>query len=204
MHQPLNELLGRTDIYLVDQIMKGLYTSSDRLLDAGCGHGRNLHWFVQNNIEIFGTDADAEALAAAAAHYPDLASTHLMLASCEALPFKDAYFDHVICSAVLHFANSEVHFLQMMKELLRVLKPGGTLFIRMASVFGMEQLLTLDVYGQSILPDGSQRFLLTSYLLEAILSQCSVQLAEPIKTTIVHGQRCMTTLLFAKQIVPDR
>jgi hypothetical protein len=46
-------LLGNTDIYLLDQIMKGRYAPSDILLDAGAGGGRNLHWFVQQGFAAF-------------------------------------------------------------------------------------------------------------------------------------------------------
>ena len=56
-------LLGHTDIYLVDQIMKGRYAPSDVLLDAGAGGGRNLHWFVQQGFTLYGTDRDPAAVA---------------------------------------------------------------------------------------------------------------------------------------------
>jgi ubiquinone/menaquinone biosynthesis C-methylase UbiE len=198
MQQQLVDLIGQTDIYILDQIIKGRYKHSDIILDAGCGHGRNMHWFVQSKMDVFGTDADATALAAAAAKFPTLHPSKLIAASCDALPFANEYFHHIICSAVLHFAKSEQHFLQMMHELIRVLKPGGSLLIRMASVFGMEHLLTTDANGHSILPDGTQRFLLNTYLKNEIMKQLKLQLAEPVKTTIVHGQRCMTTLVLSK------
>lgn len=203
MQQNLKELIGHTDIYLVDQIMKGRYKQDDCILDAGCGNGRNMHWFVHNQIKVFGTDADASALAVTGSQYPTIESSKLIVAACETLPFQEGYFDHVICSAVLHFASSEQHFLQMIHELVRVLKQGGTLFIRMASIFGMEHELIINANGQSILPDGTQRFLLNEYLLHKLLGNFNVQLAEPIKTTIVHGQRCMSTLMLEKIIEPE-
>jgi tellurite methyltransferase len=198
MLQNLSEMIGQTDIYLIDQIVKGRYKQEDRILDAGCGQGRNMHWFVQNNITIVGTDADATALAAASAQFPNVECAHFALAPCDALPFQNDYFDHIICSAVLHFAVSEQHFMKMMEELIRVMRPDGTLFIRMASIFGMEQLLTIDANGHSILPDGTTRFLLTDYLLHAIMKNFNVELSAPVKTTIVHGQRCMSTVLISK------
>ena len=39
----VQELIGNTDIYLIDQIMKNRYNQQDKILDAGCGNGRNLH-----------------------------------------------------------------------------------------------------------------------------------------------------------------
>lgn len=40
------------DIYLLDQIMKGRYDKEDIILDAGCGEGRNLRWFVEMDHDI--------------------------------------------------------------------------------------------------------------------------------------------------------
>src|SRR5258706_2423365 len=59
---PIEEVIGSTDIYLVDQIMKGRYKTNDTILDAGCGYGRNLHWVLRDNIVIYGVDQDAHAI----------------------------------------------------------------------------------------------------------------------------------------------
>lgn len=198
MHHQLADIIGQTDIYIVDQILKGRYHAEDVILDAGCGSGRNMHWFIHNHYNIFGTDEDESAIHATQQRYPMLSPSKLILAPCDDLPFGDNYFHHIICSAVLHFAENEQHFIYMTEELLRVLKPGGTLFIRMASVFGMENILTVDANGRSILPDGTQCFLLNEYLLNKMMKSDHIQLAEPIKTTIVHGLRCMTTLVLGK------
>jgi len=41
----LKEAINGTDIYLLDQILKDRYETGDKILDAGCGKGRNLKWF---------------------------------------------------------------------------------------------------------------------------------------------------------------
>ncbi len=56
----------------------------------------------------------------------------------EAMDFPDAFADVVICSSVLHFARDEEHFLAMVSELWRVLRPGGLLFCRLGSRIGMD------------------------------------------------------------------
>ena len=127
----ITSLLGRTDIYLIDQIMKGRYVEGDKILEAGCGGGRNMHWFVQNNFDIYGIDSSEAAIVNLKNEYPTLPSENLQIALIEKLPFPDNFFDHVISSAVLHFAANAEHFKEMIGEMLRVLKPGGTLFIRM-------------------------------------------------------------------------
>ena len=52
----VKQLLDNTDIYLIDQILKDRFHSSEIILDAGCGSGRNLHWFYNNDFEIYGID----------------------------------------------------------------------------------------------------------------------------------------------------
>src|SRR6187397_3253743 len=59
----IQELLGQTDIYLVDQIMKNRFDLQDNILDAGCGNGRNMHWFLRNDYKIYGIDSDNEIIA---------------------------------------------------------------------------------------------------------------------------------------------
>ncbi len=189
-----------TDIYLIDQILKGTYNRGGKLLDAGCGGGRNISWFVtQSNFDIYAIDADQNAIDHLLKTYPSLKKHQAHCTPLETLPFRDAFFDHIICSAVLHFARSEEDFLQMFFELNRVLKPGGSLFIRAASDIGIENRVLPLGDGRFSLPDGTDRFLLTRQLTEQLLNGFPMTLAEPVKTTNVQDQRCMTTLLMVKQ-----
>lgn len=190
------DLLRHTDIYLIDQIFKGRYVPGQHLLDAGCGSGRNLHWFVHHGFEVTAIDDNAEALQQLLEQLPML--THVHQCSISQMPFAPESFDHIICSAVLHFANSDHDFMQMMAALHRVLKPGGTLFIRMASNFGMENELPESATQPMLLPDGSWRYVLHLSMLDAIFQQTDFQLAEPVKSTLVLGQRSMATLLLQK------
>jgi hypothetical protein len=47
----LNQLLGNIDIYLLDQILKARFEKHCKILDAGCGEGRNLIFFVRNEYQ---------------------------------------------------------------------------------------------------------------------------------------------------------
>ena len=87
----------------------------------------------------------------------------------------------------------------MFEELLRVLKSHGVLFIRVASNFGIEKQVKHLANGVYELPDGTTRFLLTQEILDEILNKKGVSLIENVKTTIVHDQRCMTTLVLNKE-----
>lgn len=194
----LNDIIN-TDIYVIDQILKGRYNKGGKLLDAGCGDGRNISWFVvQSNFDVYAIDTDLDAINNLLQAYPSLKPDQLMCASVHSLPFNDAFFDHIICSAVLHFAKSKEDFFQMFSELNRVLKSGGSLFIRMASDIVIENKIVSLGGGRFSLPDGTDRFLLTKALIKQLLTRFPMRLAEPVKTTNVEDIRGMTTLVMVK------
>jgi tellurite methyltransferase len=199
---PTGELshIINTDIYLIDQILKGRYNGGGKLLDAGCGGGRNISWFVmQPNFDIYAIDADLKAINHLLKVYPSIKQDQVHCTPIQSLPFRDVFFDHIICSAVLHFAPGEEDFLQMFSELNRVLKPGGSLFIRAASDIGIENRILPVGSGRFSLPDGTDRFLLTRQLIEQVLKTFPMTLTEPVKTTNVQDLRCMTTLVMVKR-----
>ena len=187
------------DIYILDQILKDRYQVGAKILDAGCGNGRNLKWFYNAGFEIHGTDTNIQGLQHCKEIYP-LQKDNFIKVRIEKLPYETNSFDHVICNAVLHFAENLNHFLQMLNELLRILKPQGSLFIRTASNFGIEELVIALGNGIYKLPDGSTRFLLTTKILDDIKNMNGVLLIEDLKTTIVHNKRSMTTLVIQKEV----
>lgn len=197
MNNNVQTILGQTDIYLVDQIMKGRYGQHDLILDAGCGSGRNMYWFLQNGFNVNGIDMSEAAIKELQHKYPHL-STGFRVATVENTGFTGNGFSHIICSAVLHFAKNTGHFNAMLSEMVRILKPGGTLFIRMASDIGIEHKVKPVAGGVYTIPDGSIRFLLTRSLLANCMQQNNLSFIEPVKTTNVNDSRCMSTLLLQK------
>lgn len=202
MQTELQQLYGNIDIYLFDQLLKGTYEHCRKVLDAGCGGGRNLVWFLRNGFDVYAIDPNPEVIAAVTrlAHTlaPNLSKDHFVLTAAEKLPFDDQYFDLVISSAVLHFAKDEMHFDQMLQSMWRVLKPGGYLFVRLASDIGIESLVESVGNGRYLLPDGSERFLVNQAMLLEYTEFLHGQLHEPIKTTNVQNLRCMTTWCLQK------
>ena len=202
MQPELQQLYGNIDIYLFDQLLKGTYDNCKKVLDAGCGGGRNLIYFLRNGHEVYGIDPNPNAVSAVEQLSKTL--THadpngrFVVASAENLPFDDNYFDLVISSAVLHFANNHEHFDNMVYSMWRVLKPGGYLFARLASDTGIETLVHSLGNGRYLLPDGSERFLVNQPLLLQYTERLNARLHEPIKTTNVQNLRCMTTWCLQK------
>ena len=193
----LQQSFGNIDIYLFDQLLKGTYDGCKKVIDVGCGNGRNLVYFLQNGFEVFGIDQDPGAIAEVKQLSKQLAPgndlENFKVALVEELPFEDESFDLAICSAVLHFAENEKHFDTMVQSIWRVIRPGGFLFARLASDIGIEKLV-LDLGNRRFyLPDGSERFLVNEQMLLNYTTLLKGELHEYIKTTNVQNLRCMTT-----------
>jgi tellurite methyltransferase len=197
----LRAQFGDIDIYLFDQLARGRFDARSRVLDAGCGGGRNLPYFLAHGFEVFAIDeapaAVASVAALAARLAPHLPPDHVRTGPVDQLPWPDASMDAVIASAVLHFARDREHFDAMVAELWRVLAPGGLFFARLATSIGLEARLAAPV-GRVRLPDGSDRFVVDLPTLLDLTSRLGGRLLDPLKTTNVQDQRCMTTWTMEK------
>ena len=196
----LNHLLGNIDIYLLDQILKDRFPKRAKILDAGCGEGRNLIYFIRNNYHVFGIDRNEDSIQMlkhlSKSINPDYPIERFKVGDVNTLPFDDHEFDAIISSAVLHFAENERQFINQFAEHMRILKPGGTFFLRMATLIGVEEKAKPLGEGKYLLPDGSVRFLLTRSFLNEIEKQ--VEFIEPFKVVLVDNQRCMCTMVIKK------
>ena len=198
----LQEQFGAIDIYLFDQLMKGTFDARPRILDVGCGGGRNLPYFLKHGFEVFAIDSDPAAVSATrsvvARLAPALSPDHVQLGDIDALPWPDGRIDAVLCSAVLHFARDEGHFDRMIADMWRVLAPGGFFFARLATSIGFEHVLPARS-GWMRLPDRSERFVVSEEMILNWTVRLNAIQVEPLKTTIVQGQRAMTTWCLLKR-----
>lgn len=196
------EQFGDIDIYLFDQLLKGRITKDMRILDAGCGAGRNLTYLLRSSYDVYAIDRSEEAIRTVREKARDLApswpSEQARVEAAESMSFESESFDFIISSAVLHFADHEEHFQQMVQELWRVLKPGGRLFARLASSIGIEACVVPLGNERYLLPDGSRRFLVNEEVIMQKTAALKGQLFEPLKTVNVAGKRCMTTWCIQK------
>jgi len=194
----VKELLGNTDIYIIDQLLKGRYKEQDKILDAGCGPGRNIHWFLQHNFETYAIDINEELIKNLIASNPGLPIDRFQVASLENIPFHNNFFDHIICVAVLHFASNTNQFKGMFAEVVRVVKQGGSILFRIAASTDFEDKIKFVSDGVFDIPDGSRRFLLNKDLLIECMQENKLSFLEPFKTVNVDDLRCMSTLVLQK------
>jgi tellurite methyltransferase len=173
-----------------------------RILDAGCGFGRNLIYLLRQGYEVFAVDRDTQSVdhvrQLAATLAPNLPAANFRAEAVESMSFPDAVADVVISSAVLHFARDDEQFQDMLQGTWRVLKPGGLLFCRLASSIGMEQQIRRVAGRRFLLPDGSERYLVDEALLIRAANDLGGRTIDPLKTTVVQNQRCMTTWVVRK------
>lgn len=203
----LPDQFGQIDIYLFDQLLKGRFDGLHRVLDLGCGSGRNLVYFLKNGYSVFGVDQDPEqidrvrSLATSILGHSD--ENNFQVTPIESLPFAEESFDLVIANAVLHFATDATHFEAMIKEAWRVLQPGGIFFARLASNIGISDRIQHTGNGRFQLPDGSERYLVDQRMILNYTRDLDGELLDPVKTTIVQDLRSMTTWVMRKKIDED-
>jgi tellurite methyltransferase len=197
----IQEQFGQIDIYVFDQILRGNIAAGMRVLDAGCGYGRNLVHLLRERCEVFALDADPDGVD----HVRQLSDSlrtglpaeNFQVGSIEQMPFPNGFAEVVICNSVLHFARDERHFRAMLQELWRVLSPGGMLFCRLGSRIGMDFEEVRD--NIFVVGDGSEWFLVDEEMLLTLTEEMNGVLVDPLKTTIVQDYRCMTTWVTRKR-----
>ena len=195
----LKEWFGEIDIYLFDQLLKGRFNPSMQVLDAGCGEGRNLVYFLRSGYTVYGVDQSPAAIARVKTLASHLPHENFRVEPVETMSFADLSFDVVISSAVLHFARDEAHWQSMVDEMWRVLKRGGILFARLASNVGIEDRIEHLEGRRYHLPDGSERFLVDEELLMNTTAALDGDLIEPLKSVVVQNMRSMATWCLRKR-----
>jgi len=198
----LDQQFGQIDIYLFDQLLRGRIVPGMRVFDAGCGFGRNLVYFLREGYEVFGVDANPQAVESvrrlAASLAPALPKENFRAEPLDQSSFQEGFADVVISSAVLHFARDDDDFNSMLRGSWRVSKPGGLFFCRLASSIGLEQQIQPIGGRRFLVPDGSERYLVDEPLLMRLTEELGGRLVDPLKTTVVQNQRSMTTWVVRK------
>lgn len=199
----LQEQFGAIDIYLFDQLLKGNISQEMTILEAGCGFGRNLVYFLREGYVVLAADRSAECVehvrGLARRLAPGLPDGNFRVETVERMSFEDGCADVVISNTVLHFAADDAQFEAMLQGSWRVLKPGGLFFCRLASTIGMEDEFVPLGGRRYRSPDGGERYLADAAMLHGLTERLGGRMAEDLKTTVVQGKRAMTTWVVKKQ-----
>ncbi len=198
----LRRQFGDIDIYLFDQLLRGRIAEGMRILDAGCGSGRNLVYLMRAGFDVSGVDESRDSIDAirrlARELAPRLSPDRFRVESVESMSFDDTSADIVISSAVLHFARDQAQFDAMLRDMWRVLAPRGMLFCRLASSIGQEGRVQSLGGRRYRLQDGSERFLVDEQFLMRMTEALGAELLDPLKTSVVQNLRSMTTWVVRK------
>lgn len=130
-YDPIVRLTTREGTFKAALLRQASIHDGERVLDLGCGTG-TLAMMVKRthpSVEVFGLDADPEALKLARTKLEEAGiEVQLDQGLASALPYADESFDRTLSSLFFHHLSSDLK-LEAMREVLRVLRPGGEFHI---------------------------------------------------------------------------
>ena len=189
--QALNKELGNADLLLIDQILKGRFHQDMRMLDAGCGEGRNMVYFIKNEFPVYGIDQNPEAVSMARLIARSVNKNYtvenIFSTSIEENPFPAEFFDVVFCINVLHFASNLKHFMTMVEALLKILRKGGHFYVGMeCESSDILEEARPSIYKRNM-KSVPERFLMTKDLMKRMLDLKIIEKSEPAGFYHIEG-----------------
>ena len=199
----LNNELGNADLILIDQILKNRFHKHMRILDAGCGEGRNMVYFIRQNFNIYGIDCNKEAVQMARVLCKSINKTYevenIQPFSIEDNPFPDHFFDAVLCINVLHTAKDRTSFFLLLDHLIQLLKPDGLLFLSMQSKIGLSEIRREKYHHNGSYTEENGNLYFSDDLLSEIRAHEGLMEIEPVKTIMIDDNKSYTYLFIQKK-----
>ncbi len=101
-------------------------TTGDSVLDIGCGNGRVYQLCENLQVAYTGIDQSKELIAIAQENYK---KAHFDVGEMTQLPYADRSFSIILCIATFNHLPTEETRVASLKEMKRVLKPGGIILM---------------------------------------------------------------------------
>lgn len=149
--------------------LASLNVKRPKILDAGCGTGRDLAYLEALEADLYGVDLAKNMLNIAR---NKLKKSHLLKADIRKLPFPNEFFNGVLCIATLvHLPTQEKE--KSIGEFWRVLKSNGVLYISVQNLLYFPRFLKCIKYrrGDGVFYDGRYWYFPTKHLLNSMLKR---------------------------------
>jgi 2-polyprenyl-3-methyl-5-hydroxy-6-metoxy-1,4-benzoquinol methylase len=200
----LNEYMLLLILILIDQILKNRFHSHNRILDAGCGEGRNMPFFINNGFNIYGIDINSDAIDMARLYCKSLNKKYeveqIQKFAIEKNPFPEKFFDAIICINVLHSAKNRNDFFIWFEQLFRLLNYGGFLLFGMQSQIGTSKYHHQCDQKELVDLENENKYLLTQDVVDEILILDYLKTVENTKTILIDNEVSHTYLFLEKSV----
>jgi len=147
-----------------------------KILDCGCGTGRDLKFLENFECELYGIDLSKGMLRVAK---QNLNKTSLLRGDYRTLPFKDNYFDGVVSIASLvHLPKKEKTV--ALREFRRILRPQGVLYISVQNLLYPERFKRALQYwtSEGVYYDGRYWYFPTKYGMESLVEEAGFSILD--------------------------
>lgn len=194
--------------FLVEFFSKVENPQSFKVLDIGCGGGRNAEMLVRMGFDVSACDLHESMVQATVERIAKLdkeAASKIIMADMSHLPYEDMVFDYIVSNGVFHNVKSLDELKSCVKEASRVLKNNGTIALNIFSSAVIDPTLTV-MPGEEytyITPQGLPMVLVPKDYLVGLLKDYNFQQDGEItekETSVSTGQRCVLKGLFRKII----
>lgn len=185
--------------------LDGSLDSQSRILDYGCGYGRVMNLLYEHGYRnIEGVDFSAQMIQRSRQSFPHLS---FQVLQSPLLSYPDGSFDAVLLFAVLTCIPHDEDQRVLSDELVRVLKPGGILYISDLGLQSDERnrdrydlfLQKYGVYGVFETGDGAVCRHHTTEWLRSLVSSCEHLTTEEVEVITMNGHRSQAVQLLARK-----
>ncbi len=135
-----------------------------KILDLGCGAGRNTLMLCKLGFKVYGCDLNREMVLETRRKLPVHFKNNIIICDIVSLPYYDNFFDFVLSNGIFHNAVSFQDFEKAISETTRILKVRGSLVV---NVFIMDPTLKGNL---KVIPQSKKLYLTQEKLPMVLLS----------------------------------